>query len=218
MTFRKLFCALALLVLAGCSSGDAAGGGGPDVPGAEEDAAAPLDTRAQPDVAPDTPPGTGPTCYEALTCLVDLKNWSGGEVLPSESDCLEGIGDLEMGDVDAVLGCVDSQCADAFVAFEAGGDLELGALYLCLINNCAIPASTCIGGQGQDDCGEALWCLAGCDPFNQGCTTSCIAETSQPQAEKTGKFLQCVLDACPLEDFEMDCVPTSCALKCPEVI
>lgn len=218
MTFRNLLCALALIALTGCSNGDAAGGEGPDVPTGTEDTAAALDTPGNTDLSPDTLPGDGPTCYEALTCLVNLKNWSGGEAIPSESDCLAGIGDVEMGDVDGVLGCVDTQCADEFIAFEDGGDLELGALYLCLINRCALPTSVCIGGQGEDDCGEALWCLAGCDPFNQGCTTACIADTSQAQAEKTGKFLECVLDACPLEDFDMDCVPTSCALKCPEVI
>ncbi len=218
MTFRNLTCALALAALASCSNGDAAGSGNLDVGGGSEDTNAAADTAGAPDAAPDTPAGIGPTCYEALTCLVDLKNWAGGPVQPSESDCLEGIADLEMGDVDSVLVCMESQCADEFVAFEDGGDLELGALYLCLIDNCAEPAATCIGGQGEDDCGDALWCLAGCDPFNQGCTTGCISETSQSQAEKTGKFLQCVLDVCPLEDFEMDCVPTSCALKCPEVI
>ncbi|MFH1531501.1 MAG: hypothetical protein ABIK09_12305 [Pseudomonadota bacterium] len=217
MTFRNLIRTLALVTLAACSTGDPAGGGDPDLSGSAEDTPAGAEDTALPEVAPDTPPGPGPTCYEALTCLVDLKNWTGGPP-PSESDCLQGIDDQEMGDVDALLGCLDTQCAGEFVAFEEGGDLELGALYLCLINHCAEPASVCIGGQGEDSCGDALWCLAGCNPYAQGCTTSCIAQTSQAQAEKTGKFLQCVLDVCPLAEFEMDCVPASCALKCPEVI
>lgn len=67
--------------------------------------------------------------------------------------------------------------------------------------------------------GDALWCLAGCNPYAQGCTTACISETSQAQAEKTGRFLQCVLDVCPLAEVGTTCdVPTACVLKCPEVI
>lgn len=220
MTYRNRFCALTLIIatMVGCSSGVAYNGGGADTEDEPDDVAAAIDSGGTTEIAPDTPTGEGPTCFEALTCLVDLKNWSGGEVIPSESDCLDDIDDQEMGDVDALLSCVDAKCSEEFVAFEGGGDLELGALYLCIMEDCAESAAVCIGGQGEDDCSDALWCLAGCNPYAQGCTTGCIAETSQTQAEKTGKFLQCVLDVCPLADFQMSCVPASCALKCPELI
>ncbi len=207
---------LALLATASCSSGDAAGGGA-DIAGDIDDSGSGAETAA-PDTAPELPAVTGPTCFEALTCLVDMKNWQGGPI-PSESDCLQAIDDEEMGDVDALLGCMDTQCTDEFTAFDSGGDLELGALYLCIIERCAEPTAICIGGQGEDDCGDALWCLAGCNPYAQGCTTACISETSQAQAEKTGRFLQCVLDVCPLAEVGTTCdVPTACALKCPEII
>ncbi len=215
--FRNLLYALALIALAGCSNGDVAGGGPGIVDGSEDMAAS--DAGEITERVPDTSTGEGPSCYEALTCLVDLKNWHGGPVGPSESDCLEGISDTEMDDVDAYLGCVEARCSAEFVAFEAGGDAELDILYLCVMEKCAETTALCIGGQGQADCGDAIWCLADCDPYMYNCTTACIAETSEAQAEKTGKFLQCVLDVCPLAEVGTTCdVPTACALKCPEVI
>ncbi len=159
----------------------------------------------------------GPTCHEALICLVNLKNWNGGPV-PTQSDCLVDINHEEMDDVDGVLSCIEAQCSAEFEAFDLGGQAELGALTLCLVEHCAEPYALCAGGQGDDDCGDALWCLAGCNPLDPDCTSGCIAGTSQDQAAKTGKFLNCVLDKCPLDNFEVSCVPTTCALLCPEVI
>ncbi|MBM4372111.1 MAG: hypothetical protein FJ098_10685 [Deltaproteobacteria bacterium] len=208
-----------LLLAAGCAGGEAVGGGGGADGGPTGGDGSPPDlARPAPDTGEEGPTGPGPTCFEGLTCLVDLKNWRGGG-LPERSDCLVGMGSGEMDGVDAVLGCVDAFCTAEFEAFEEGGDLELGALYLCIMERCAEPAASCIGGHGQDDCGDALWCLAGCNPFAQLCTTGCLESTSPDQAEKTGRFLQCVFDACALEDLGSTCdVPTACALKCPEVL
>lgn len=159
----------------------------------------------------------GPTCAESLQCLVDLKNWEPGKPL-DQGACLEGISDDEMEQVDGLLSCVDTNCLAEFEAFDGGGDTELTALYLCMIDKCATSISVCIGGQGEDNCADAIFCLNGCNPVDMTCTIPCLEDTDEEQSLKAGKFLQCALDACGgMEQLPACDIPMSCGLKCPEL-
>jgi hypothetical protein len=159
----------------------------------------------------------GPTCAEGLQCLVDLKNWEPGQPL-DQGACLEGISDGEMEQVDGLLTCVDDNCIAEFEAFEDGGDTELAALYLCMIDKCATDISVCIGGQGEENCADAIFCLSACNPLDMICTIPCLENTTEEQSEKAGKFLQCALDDCGgMEQLPACDISMACGLKCPEL-
>jgi hypothetical protein len=178
--------------------------------------------RIEPDLAtvPEIIPETnepGPTCYEGLQCLIDMKNWQPGMPL-DEGECLEGISDTEMGEVDVLLTCVDEQCLTEFEAFENGGTAQLAALYLCEIDNCTEQSSVCIGGQGEDNCSDAVMCLTACGPADMDCIVPCLENTTHEQSVKTGKFLKCIIDDCGGLKQVPECdYPLSCGLKCPEL-
>ncbi len=189
-----------------------------ELPGVADTAEVAGDT-ASPEVAPDESApeiAAGPTCYEGLHCLVDMKTWSPGKPIP-QGGCLEGISDAEMTQVDDLLSCVDSKCTAEFEAFDKGGAGELALLYVCIIEKCSSAAAICIGGQGDKDCGDALYCMSACSPLDQECTIPCLAATSEAQSEKTGKFLDCVFKSCALESLPTCDIPTACVLKCPEL-
>lgn len=187
----------------------------------EDTPAAPDELAATPDnAATDTEPEVvaGPACHEALTCLVDMKNWQPGMPLSSD-ECMAGINDLEMQQADDLLNCVDEKCVDEFDAWDNGGQVELAMLYLCMIDNCPQENTVCIGGHGEDDCGDAVMCLTACpDPMDTGCTVPCLESTTEEHSVKAGKFLKCVMDACGgMEELPACDIPLSCGLKCPEL-
>lgn len=168
---------------------------------------------------------SGPTCYDALYCLMDLKNWTPGKPTTA-TDCTKNISVYEMGQIDALLSCVDASCVKEFEAWEEGGSTELALLYACMIDFCSEPAAVCIGGHGEVDCGEAIKCLMGCSPLDTDCTIPCLKNTSQnidhPELDhsvKTGKTLDCVLKECGgMEKLPACDYPTKCVLKCPEFL
>ncbi|MBM4352402.1 MAG: hypothetical protein FJ109_01180 [Deltaproteobacteria bacterium] len=198
------------------------------VPGDSGDTAGPKDAAAdlpgKPDVPTELAPDTaseevfaGPTCYEGLQCLVDMKTWTPGKPIP-QGGCLEGISESEMAQVDDLMGCVGDHCKAEFEAFDQGGAAQLSLLYVCLIEKCALPTAVCIGGHGDKNCADALYCMAACPPLDQGCTIPCLQPTSVAQSQKTGKFLDCVFQECTLQTLSGCDAMTSCAVfNCMEL-
>jgi hypothetical protein len=161
-----------------------------------------------------------PTCFEALDCLVQKKEWTVGSPFP-EGDCTEGMSEEQTAEMDALLLCVAESCQanyDAWLAASPGGP-ELGLLYGCLIESCSKTIAVCVGGGGGGDCGDALYCLKDCaSPMDQECSLACLGNTTDTQSAKTGSFLECVFKSCTLQEFSM-CgmdVFMGCGLFCPE--
>jgi hypothetical protein len=138
----------------------------------------------------------GRSCYDALHCLLDLKNWRPG-MPTSRGDCTKDMSADEISQSEKVLGCVDANCKAQFESWRDGTGSELGLLYLCMIDKCTVEAAVCIGGHGKKDCGDAVLCLQKCtDPLNQDCTIPCLEDTTEEQSGKTGNILKCVLEDC----------------------
>ena len=184
---------------------------------ARHDAPSASDTSAAPDTsAPDT--SASKSCGQVLQCVLTAKSWQPGKPVPKDIACFNGVAAEATTELDTLLTCADGGCAQQVDAWDKGGDAELAALYACLIDQCPAPLAVCAGGQGKGDCGQALKCLGKCKPTDRACTLPCIADTTPPQASKTGAFLQCVLKACGgLANVPVCDIPLSCGLKCPEV-
>jgi hypothetical protein len=158
-----------------------------------------------------------PTCFEALECLMNKKEWKVGEEFP-DGECTDNMTQAQTIETDALLGCMSLECQPEYDGWRAAGPGagELSTLYGCLINSCAKPISVCVGGEGTGDCGDALWCLNDCsNPMDQECNLACLADTDDYQSGKTGDFLECIFAECPFTtDFNYECVYQAASTKC----
>lgn len=193
--------------------GPATDAGVADASGGAKDAGAPAkDTAASQDA------GGSPTCYEALNCLLEKKEWTPSKPPPEDGACMKGMVESETKQADELVACVHTECKTQFEAWESGGPTELNALYGCMIEKCALPLAVCVGGEGDKKCGEAVKCLQACPPLDKTCTVPCLRPTTDYESEKTGKILACVLKKCPLDTLAT-CKPDSgCIVHCMSFI
>ena len=161
-----------------------------DVAG-EEEAAESDDEEGGEDAA------EGPSCHQALQCLVDMKNWKPG--MPADpAVCVEEISETESDQAGALLECVEEKCGLEFDAWdESEREGDLSALYGCMIERCAVPITVCVGGEGKKTCLNVLICLAACDdPLDVDCNLGCLKQADDTQAQKVGEAVQCAMDEC----------------------
>ena len=121
-------------ILAACSSsvpdssqfGSADGVGGTDVGFQADITAAGTDSAVAADAGPvDAGPAdvavAGATCYAALNCLLEKKQWRPGKAPPKDGTCMAGMEDEETMQSDALVGCVQTACKAQFDAWDSGG-------------------------------------------------------------------------------------------------
>ena len=225
-------CLVAAAAASGCSqdvpgasafaSADAANADTAGLDGSATDAATPGDTSAPVDtaVAGDSQADaqSGPSCQQALDCLIAAKQWQPGKPPPQLASCTKGISAAESAEMDSLLGCIDQNCAKELDIWDKGGATELQALHVCLIGKCPVPVTACMGGHGADNCATALKCMLGCMPTDESCNTKCLQPTSDEAAKKAGNFLTCVFaNGCSPDKMASCTIPLSCGLKCPEL-
>lgn len=227
MQFRLLGVALAACAAAaGCSQqvpaanafaqADAGAGDTGTVDANGGDTAAAGDAAGSADTAADIP--AGPSCQQALDCLIAAKQWQPGKPPPQLASCTKDMTASESAEMDALLGCIDQHCAAQLDSWDKGGAAELQALHLCLIGKCPLPVTSCMGGHGAANCASALTCMLTCVPTDEGCNTKCLQPTSDSAAVKAGQFLACVFASGCTPDKMASCnIPLSCGLKCPEL-
>lgn len=191
-----------------------------DGPGADAttpgDTTSVLDTADTADALADAP--SGPSCQQALDCLIAAKQWQPGKPPPQLASCTKDISAGESAEMDALLGCIDQNCAKELDTWDKGGAAELQALHVCLIGKCPVPVTACMGGHGADNCATALKCMLTCMPTDESCNTKCLQPTSDEAAKKAGNFLTCVFsNGCSPDKMATCTIPLSCGLKCPEL-
>ena len=172
--------------------------------------AGPIDAGTSDAGAPDA--GASPTCFEALNCLLEKKQWTPGKAPPKDGSCMAGMVDDEAMQSDALVGCVQTTCKTEFDAWDKGGAGQLNSLYGCMIEKCAEPLATCVGGEGDKNCADAVKCLQACPPLDKECTVPCMRPTSAYQSKKTGKLLACVFQKCTLATLTTCPIDQSCAI------
>lgn len=183
------------------------------------DASATLDTLSDellPELVADVELAS-PTCFEALQCLMDKKEWAVGDEIPQD-DCTGNMSEEQTMETDALLGCMSAQCQSEYDAWRSAGPgaAELDALYACLIGFCARTIAVCVGGNGTGDCADALYCLNLCSgPQDMECNLGCLENTSDYQSGKTGDFLECIVGECPFATgFTIGCITEAGNNKC----
>lgn len=204
----------------GAASADAAAasdGGVLEDAGALADGAAASDgagdaaTAGDPD-ATGVDAGPGPSCAQALTCVVKARKALAPDVAAA---CTAQLSESEGQQMAALMTCTEGACKTPFEAWANGGlPADEAAVYTCLIEKCPSHLAICIGGHGQHSCPTALACLGGCPPNDSPCTIKCLESTSEPQALKTGNYLSCLFATCTLATAPTCPVKTSCGIKC----
>lgn len=160
----------------------------------------------------------GPSCQQALDCLIAAKQWQPGTPPPQLAACTKGMVAAERDEMDGLLGCIDLHCAKELDTWDKGGAAELPALQLCLSGKCPLAVSVCLGGHGAENCAKAIQCMASCLPTDQACNATCLAPTSDAAAAKAGQFFACVFaSGCTPQTMATCTIPLSCGLKCPEL-
>jgi hypothetical protein len=225
-------CLVAIAAASGCSqdvpaassfaSADAAQGDTGALDGSVADAATASDSSAAPDnaVAADTQGDapSGPSCQQALDCLVAAKQWQPGKPPPQLASCTKDISAAESAEMDGLLGCIDQHCAKELDTWDKGGVAELQALHVCMIGKCPTHVTACMGGHGADNCATALKCMLSCMPTDESCNSKCLQPTSDEASKKAGNFLTCVFaNGCSPDKMATCTIPLSCGLKCPEL-
>lgn len=224
--YRCAFNAICLgLALAACSQSVPAEGAFANADAANSEVA-PIDSTgsdatAAADAAAETAAdqtAAGPSCQQALDCLIAAKAWQPGKPPPQLGTCTKGMNSAETAEMDALLGCIDQHCAKELDAWDKGGGAELPPLQLCLVGKCSAPVATCMGGHGNHSCATALKCMMTCSPTDQTCSSTCLAPTTEEGSKKAGNFLACVFTSGCTPDKMATCnIPLSCGLKCPEL-
>ena len=171
----------------------------------------PVDAGA-PDAGPTDTAAKGATCYEALNCLLEKKQWRPGKPPPKDGTCMAGMVDEEAMQSDALVGCVQTACKAEFDAWDTAGATKLDQLFGCMIEKCTEPLATCVGGEGQKSCADAVKCLQACPPLDKTCTVPCMQPTSPYQSTKTGKLLACFFKTCTLATLATCAKDQNCAI------
>ncbi len=174
------------------------------------------DTAAKDDdvtTPPEDVASAAPTCFEALNCMLEKKEWTPGKPPPKDGSCMKGMVDEETLQADELVGCVQTKCETEFDAWDTGGAPQLNALFGCMIEQCAEPLAVCVGGEGKEDCAYAVKCLQACPPLDKACTVPCMQPTTHVQSQKTGKLLACIFEKCTLAGLATCTPDTTCVIK-----
>ena len=116
-------------------------------------------------------------CGELGICLGDCGMMSESEEEP---------------DMKCVMDCLSQSSPDAMDQW-----LEI---FACGDEPCFDKIVSCIGGQGELSCGEALTCMGTCEDGQEGggdCFTECISQTSEQGMADIMAFLSCAEEKCP---------------------
>lgn len=195
---------------AGDTTGDTGGNTGGETAGSAGDSSGVGDS------APDA--ASGPSCQQALDCLIAAKQWQPGKPPPQLASCTKDMSAAESAEMDGLLACIDANCAKELDTWDKGGAAELSALHVCLIGKCPAAVTSCMGGHGTATCATALKCMLTCMPTDEACNTGCLQPTSDEAAKKAGNFLTCVFaNGCSPDKMASCTIPLSCGLKCPEL-
>jgi hypothetical protein len=111
-----------------------------------------------------------------------------------EDDCLTTVTCMQQcGFGSCMLNCVKQSSPE--------GKETLQAMYACDGQPCMDQFVTCVGGQGDQNCGKSLDCMSGCDDLrgmdSEACMTECLSMSSPDAAQEMIEFFLCADQLCP---------------------
>ena len=158
---------------------------------------------------------------DAITLLVTAMAGTGDESFVALVECIGGQGE---GDCAETLLCMDgcnetdfSCTMDCITNASPDAATQLLDAMTCEGDACMLGLVECMGGGGEETCGQAFTCILGCTGMtSESCLFSCVGDTSPEGAANLVAFFECAINTCGNLDGWCDEI-VNCFPECPDM-